>query len=105
MLWCSHVEDSGLRVCDLILGLADNRVQPIVRMEEVVERLHVMQDEDREAVIELRALRSFAVRVWDLVLKRYDKASSLATSLSSTAVLIKGRVDVAAANGVHWGPD
>jgi hypothetical protein len=63
MLWCSHVEDSGLRVCDLILGLADNRVQPIVHMEEVVERLHVMQDEHREAVVELRALRSFSIRV------------------------------------------
>jgi hypothetical protein len=63
MLWCLHVEDSSLRVCDLILGPADNRVQSIVRMEEVVERLHVMQDEHREAVIELRALRSFAIRV------------------------------------------
>jgi hypothetical protein len=62
-----------------------------------------MQDEHRVAVIELRALQSSAARVQDLVLKGSDEASSLAASLSSAADLIEGRVQAAAANGVHWG--
>jgi hypothetical protein len=37
------------------------------------------------------------------VLKRSNEASSLAVSLPSVANLIKGRIDVVAANRVHWG--
>jgi hypothetical protein len=55
-----------------------------------------MQDEHR-------ALQNSASRVWDLVPKGSNEASSLAMSLSSAADLIEGCVDVAAAKGVHWG--
>jgi hypothetical protein len=60
-----------------------------------------MQDDHREAVVELRALLSSTVQVQDLVLYKSDEASSLAASLSSAANLIKGCVDAAATNGVH----
>jgi hypothetical protein len=62
-----------------------------------------MQDEHQEVVIELRALRSSATWVWELVLKESDEASSLLVSLSSAADLIEGRVDAVAANEVRWG--
>jgi hypothetical protein len=62
-----------------------------------------MQDEHREVVVKLRALRSSVARVWDLVLKRFDKTSSLAVSLSSATDLIEGHVNAAAANEAHWG--
>jgi hypothetical protein len=63
-----------------------------------------MQDEHREAVVELRVLWSSTTQVWDLVLKGSNEMSSLAASLSSTADLIEGRVDATTTNGVHWGP-
>jgi hypothetical protein len=47
------------------------------------------------------ARRSFAAQVQDLVLRGSDGMPSLATSLSSVADLIKGRVDAATANGVR----
>jgi hypothetical protein len=37
------------------------------------------------------------------VLNRFDKASSLAATLSSTMDLIEGHVDAVATSGVHWG--
>jgi polyphosphate kinase len=37
--WCSHLEASGLRVCDLVLGLADGRAHLVARLEEVFMRL------------------------------------------------------------------
>jgi hypothetical protein len=52
-----------------------------------------------------RALQNLDTWVRELVLKRTDETSSLATSLSSTVDLIEGRVDAAATNGIHWGPD
>jgi hypothetical protein len=56
-----------------------------------------MQDEHQ-------ALCSSATRIGDLVLERSDEMPSLAVTLSSTVEQIKGRIDAAAANGVHWGP-
>jgi hypothetical protein len=55
-----------------------------------------MQDEHR-------ALQNSTTRVWDLVLKGSNEASSLAVSLSSATDLIEGCVNVEAANGVYWG--
>jgi hypothetical protein len=62
-----------------------------------------MQDEHREAVVKLRALQSSVARVWDLVLKRFDKTSSLVVSLSSATDLIEGHVNAVAANEAYWG--
>jgi hypothetical protein len=102
--WCLCLKDSGLRVCDLILGPTNNRVRPTVCLEEAARRLLVMQDEHRKAVVELMALRSSATWVWDLVRKGSDEMSYLAASLSLVVDLVDGRVDTVAANEVHWGP-
>jgi hypothetical protein len=53
----------------MILRLADDLFRPTVRLEEAAGWLQVMQEEHREAVVELRALRSSATQVWDLVLR------------------------------------
>jgi hypothetical protein len=37
--WCSHLEASCSRVCDLILGLADGRAHLVACLEEVAEQL------------------------------------------------------------------
>jgi hypothetical protein len=37
------------------------------------------------------------------VLDNIDVSSSLAASLSTVVELLKGRIDVVATNGVHWG--
>jgi hypothetical protein len=99
---CLCLENSGMRVCDLILGSSDDQVWPTNHMEEAIGRFLVMQEEQREAIIELEALQSSTAQVWDMVLKGSDGMSSLARSLSSAADLIEGRVDAAVANGVHW---
>jgi hypothetical protein len=57
-----------------------------------------MQEERWEEDTKLMARRSFAAQVQDLVLRGSDGMPSLATSLSSVADLIKGRVDAATAN-------
>jgi hypothetical protein len=62
-----------------------------------------MQDEHQEAVVKLKALQNSATRVWDLVLKGSDEASSLAVSLSLATDLIEGHVNATATSGVHWG--
>jgi hypothetical protein len=74
-----------------------------VRLEEAAGWLQVTQEEHREVVVELRALRSSATQVWDLVLRGSDETSSLAVSLSSATDLIKGCIDAVASNEVHWG--
>jgi hypothetical protein len=56
-----------------------------------------------EVDAELEALQTSTARVWGLVLGSTDGPSSLATSMSVAAELLKGRIDAAAANGVHWG--
>jgi hypothetical protein len=60
-----------------------------------------MKDEHREAVSELRTLRSCPTRVWNMVLKRPDEMPPLAASLSLAVDQAEGRVDTAATNGVH----
>jgi hypothetical protein len=98
-----RLENSGLRVCNLILRPADERVQPIDCLKEAIRRLQAMQEEHREEIVELRALQSSATRVRDLVLKGFDKTSPLVASLSSATDLIEGLIDAAATNGGHWG--
>jgi hypothetical protein len=53
---CLRLEDSGSRICDLILRPAGDRVCLAVHLEEAVRRLQVMQVEHREVVAELKAL-------------------------------------------------
>jgi hypothetical protein len=43
--WCSRLETSGSRVCDLLLGPTDGRVHLVARLEEAAGQLQVMQDE------------------------------------------------------------
>jgi hypothetical protein len=52
---------------------------------------------------DIRALWSSDTRVWDLVLKGSDEASSLVELLSSTVDLIEGHVDATATNRSIWG--
>jgi hypothetical protein len=51
--------------------------------------------------VELEALRTSVVLVWDLVLGEVNVPSSLAVSLSMVESL-KDRIDIATTNGVHW---
>jgi hypothetical protein len=48
--WCSLLETSGLKVCDLVLGPTDGQVHLIARLEEAAKGLRVMQDEHEEAL-------------------------------------------------------
>jgi hypothetical protein len=52
---------------------------------------------------ELEALQTSAALIWDLVLGNDDGPSSLVASLSMVAELLKGWIDTADTNGVHWG--
>jgi hypothetical protein len=45
-VWCSRLETSGSKVCNLVLGPADDRVHLVARLEDAVERLWVMRDEN-----------------------------------------------------------
>jgi hypothetical protein len=38
-MWCSHLETSGSRLCDLVLGLADDQVHLVARLEEAAGQL------------------------------------------------------------------
>jgi hypothetical protein len=57
----------------------------------------------REVDAELEALWILVARVQFLVLGNTDGLSSLAASMSTVAKLLKGRINVAAANGVCCG--
>jgi hypothetical protein len=59
---CLHLEDSGSRVYNLILGSADDRVCPTVDLDEVAEQLQAMQNEHQEAIIELRPCKALSPR-------------------------------------------
>jgi hypothetical protein len=54
-----------------------------------------------EADAELEALRTLAVRVWDLVPDNTVRPSSLAASLSMVLELLDGRINTVATNGVR----
>jgi hypothetical protein len=58
---CLYLENSSTRVCDLVLRSVDDRVWPTVHLEEVTERLQAMQEEYREAVIELGPCRALSL--------------------------------------------
>jgi hypothetical protein len=40
--WCSCLETSGLRVCDLVIGPVDDRVHLVAHLEEAARKLQVM---------------------------------------------------------------
>jgi hypothetical protein len=65
--WCSCLKTFGLRVCNLVLRSADDRVHQVTRLEEAIRQLQEMQDEHQ-------ALQNSATWVLDLVLERSDKA-------------------------------
>jgi hypothetical protein len=94
--WCSHLETSGSRVCDLVLGPTDGQAHLVACREKAARQLQVMQDEHQP-------LQNLGIRVWNLVLERSGEVPSLAVVLSSTVDLIEGCVDAAATNRVHWG--
>jgi hypothetical protein len=94
--WCLHLETSGSRVCDFVLGPADGQAHLVACLAEAAKWLQVMKDEHQ-------ALQNSATRVWDLVLERSSEAPSLAVALFSTADLIEAHADAVAANEVHWG--
>jgi IMP dehydrogenase/GMP reductase len=58
-----RLDNSSMRIYDLILGSADDQVQLAKRLEEVVGRLWVVQAERREVDVELEALWSSVTRV------------------------------------------
>jgi hypothetical protein len=53
---CLRLENSSSRVCNLTLGPAHDRVQLTICLEEAIGQLQAMQEDHREAVVELRAL-------------------------------------------------
>jgi hypothetical protein len=81
--WCSRLETSGSRVCNLILAPADSPVPLVAHLEEDVMQFWVMQDDHQ-------VFQSSATRVWDLVVQGSSKTPSLAMALSSTADMIEG---------------
>jgi hypothetical protein len=64
----SILENSGVRVCDLILGSPLGRVRLANRLKEAVGWLWAEQVERREADTELEGLWNSATQVQDLVL-------------------------------------
>jgi hypothetical protein len=58
---CLYLENSSTRVYDLVLRSVDDHVWSTVHLEEVTERLQAMQEEYREAVIELGPCRALSL--------------------------------------------
>jgi hypothetical protein len=56
-----------------------------------------------KADVELEALQISAAQVWGMVLGSADGPSSLAASMSVAVEILKGQIDVAVTNRVHWG--
>jgi hypothetical protein len=92
-----------MRLCDMILGPPFGWARLADWLEEATKWLGMEHVTQWEVDAELEALRSSATRVRDLVLERDDRPSSLMASLSSMAELLEDRIDVVAANEVHWG--
>jgi hypothetical protein len=63
-----RLENSGTRVCDLILGPPSDRVWLADRLEEVVRWLWLEQAEHWEVDAEMEGLRSSTTQVQDMVL-------------------------------------
>jgi hypothetical protein len=100
---CSWLKRPSARICDLLLGPPPNQARWADRLDEAVGRLEAELTAWRHVDADLEALRTSVAQVWDLVLDSIDGPSSLAASLSMMAELLKGQIDAAAANGVHWG--
>jgi hypothetical protein len=94
--WCSHLETSGLEVCDLVLGPTDGQAHLVAHLEEVAGQLRAMRDEHE-------ALQSSANRVHGPVQGRSDETPPLAMALSPSMKLPEGGINVAAINEVQWG--
>jgi hypothetical protein len=74
-VWCSRLETSGSKVCNLVLGPADGRVHLVAHLEDAVERLWVMRDKND-------ALQSSTTRARGLVLGWSIDMPSLVVALS-----------------------
>jgi hypothetical protein len=74
--WCSHLKTSSSRVCDLVLGLADDRVHLVACLEESTGQLQVMMS--------IKPLIIHPPGVLDLVLERSSVAPAW---LALTAIL------------------
>jgi prophage DNA circulation protein len=89
-----------MRICDLILGPASDRVWLVDHLEEAIGWI---KSEHHEVDDELEGFWSSATQVQNMVLGGPTGTSSLVASLSSAAELIKGCINIVAANLVHWG--
>jgi hypothetical protein len=100
---CSQFERPGVRICDLLLGLPPDQARWADHLDEANGGLEAELTARRQVDAELEALWTLATRVQDLVLDNIDGPSSLAASLSMVVELLKGRINAADANRVHWG--
>jgi hypothetical protein len=99
----SWLERPAARIYDLLLGPPTCQARLADHLDEATGQLRVELAAWWEAYVELEALWTLAMRVWDLVLGRVNRSSSLAASMSTTAELHEGRINAAAANRVRWG--
>jgi hypothetical protein len=100
----SRLERPATKICDLLFWPPPDRARLTDRLDKAARQLRVELAARREADAELEALQSSTALVWGLVLGSADGTSSLAASMSMAAELLKSWIDVAAANGVRWGP-
>jgi hypothetical protein len=100
---CYQIEQPTARICDLLLGPLPSQARMADHLDQADRQLGVELATRWEADAELEALRISAAWVQDLVLGGVNGTSSLAASMSMTAELLEGRIDIGAANGVHWG--
>jgi hypothetical protein len=56
------LENSGMKIYDLVLGPPNNQVRMTDYLEDAIRRFQGMQEEHREVVIELKALQSFVAQ-------------------------------------------
>jgi hypothetical protein len=101
-LW-SLLEQTGTRICDLLLGLPLGQARWADRLAEATGRLRAEIVARRVVDAELAALWTLAVQVRDMVLDNIDEPSSLAACLSMEVELLEGRIETMAAIGVRWG--
>jgi hypothetical protein len=78
------------RIHNLLLGPPSGWAQLANRLDEALKQLRVELATQREADVELEALRTLATRVQDLVLGSIDGSSSLAASMYVIADLLDG---------------
>jgi hypothetical protein len=99
----SKLERPATRICNLLLGPPPGRAWLADHLHEATGQLREELSVRREAEVESEALRSLVAQVHDLVLGNVDGLSLLATSMSTLAEWLVGRIDTATANGVRWG--